>query len=144
MSVRDIMQDAEREYIDYEKSHTLLKVKNNSKSGIIPVGGLQNIRTGKRWGLGSGISSFSQGYRVYDVDGISPCLVTTVGGLGGYSHLYYDGIGVFKLRRGEIESLQGIPNGYTAPISLNKAAFHIGNGWTVNVIEHIFKGLNND
>lgn len=41
----------------------------------------------------------------------------------------------------EMERLQTLPNGYVGNITSNKAAKLIGNAWTVDVIAHIFKGL---
>ena len=46
------------------------------------------------------------------------------------------------LERDEVERLQTIPNGYTNIVSKTDAHKMIGNGWTVDVIAHIFKGLN--
>lgn len=41
----------------------------------------------------------------------------------------------------ECERLQGVPDDYTAMVS-DTARYHaLGNGWTVDVIAHIFKGL---
>lgn len=45
------------------------------------------------------------------------------------------------LERDEVERLQTIPNGYTNIVSKTAAHHMIGNGWTVDVIAHIFKGL---
>lgn len=45
------------------------------------------------------------------------------------------------LERDEVERLQTIPNGYTNIVSKTDAHKMIGNGWTVDVIAHIFKGL---
>lgn len=42
----------------------------------------------------------------------------------------------------EMEKLQTMPCGYIGDINSNKAAKVLGNGWTVDVIAHIFKGLN--
>lgn len=42
----------------------------------------------------------------------------------------------------EMERLQTVPEGYVGDITSNKAAKLLGNGWTVDVIAHIFKGLN--
>jgi DNA (cytosine-5)-methyltransferase 3A len=39
------------------------------------------------------------------------------------------------------EKLQTIPNGYTSILSKSKGIKHIGNGWTVDVITHIFKNI---
>lgn len=41
----------------------------------------------------------------------------------------------------ELERLQTLPEWYTKCVSRNKAASLIGNGWTVKVIEYIFKHL---
>ena len=44
----------------------------------------------------------------------------------------------------ECERLQTVPEGYTKILSRNKAASLLGDGWTVEVIRHIFKNLIND
>jgi site-specific DNA-cytosine methylase len=41
----------------------------------------------------------------------------------------------------ECEELQSIPIDYTSGISNTQRYKMIGNGWTVDVIAHIFKGL---
>lgn len=41
----------------------------------------------------------------------------------------------------ELERLQTLPDGYTKCLTRNKAAGCIGDGWTVDVIAHIFKNL---
>ena len=41
----------------------------------------------------------------------------------------------------ELERLQTLPEGYTKSVNRNKAAGLIGNGWTVDVISHIFNEL---
>jgi DNA (cytosine-5)-methyltransferase 3A len=43
----------------------------------------------------------------------------------------------------ECERLQCVPDGYTEGVSDTQRYKMIGNGWTVNVIAHIFKGLKN-
>lgn len=48
------------------------------------------------------------------------------------------------LTRGELEQAQTLPIGYTKAISYNQAQAVLGNGWTVDVIAHIFKGLKRD
>jgi len=45
------------------------------------------------------------------------------------------------LERDEVERLQTIPNGYTNTVSKTDAHKMIGNGWTVDVIAHIFSFL---
>ena len=47
----------------------------------------------------------------------------------------------YKPNQTEFERLQTLPDGYTSCLPIKKAVFSIGNGWTVDVIAHIFKGL---
>lgn len=54
--------------------------------------------------------------------------------------VYYNGI-LRKISLVELERLQTLPDGYTEGISDNKRKYAIGNGWTVDVIVHLFKGL---
>ncbi len=42
----------------------------------------------------------------------------------------------------ELERCQTLPENYTKGLTRNQAAGVIGNGWTVDVIKHIFEGLN--
>ncbi len=39
----------------------------------------------------------------------------------------------------ELERLQGFEDGYTGILTRNQAACLLGDGWTLPVIEHIFK-----
>jgi DNA (cytosine-5)-methyltransferase 3A len=43
-----------------------------------------------------------------------------------------------KLNQNEMERLQTVPNGYTKTLKRNEAACLLGDGWTVDVIAHIF------
>jgi hypothetical protein len=45
---------------------------------------------------------------------------------------------VYKLTQNEFENLQTVPVGYTKSASYGQAGKMIGNGWTVDVISHIF------
>lgn len=50
----------------------------------------------------------------------------------------------FKIRKVtqlEAERLQTVPDGYTRKVSYNQAISALGNGWTVDVIAHIFKNI---
>jgi hypothetical protein len=51
-----------------------------------------------------------------------------------------DGIYRYPTRR-ECELMQNLPIGYTKSISYRSATGVIGNGWNVNTIAHIYKGL---
>lgn len=52
----------------------------------------------------------------------------------------YDGFCRFLTRR-ELEDAQTLPHGYTDCLSYNQAQDVIGDGWTIDVIAHLFKGL---
>lgn len=66
--------------------------------------------------------------------GKSPCLMESNNNLYGYK----DGI-VRTVNQVEMERLQGFPDGYTSILSKAKAGSLLGDGWTLPVIEHIFK-----
>ena len=69
--------------------------------------------------------------------GKSPCLMESSNNL--YS--YKDGI-VRTVNQIEMERLQGFPDGYTSILSIAKAGSLLGDGWTLPIIEHIFKFIN--
>ena len=46
-----------------------------------------------------------------------------------------------KLNQNEMERLQTVPNGYTKTLKRNEAACLLGDGWTIDVIAHIFSFL---
>ena len=49
--------------------------------------------------------------------------------------------GLRRINRRECERLQTVPEGYTDCVKENDAINLLGDGWTVDVIAHIFKGL---
>lgn len=80
----------------------------------------------------------SQDQRAYYLKGKHGCLDT--GASGKAKVLENDGR-VRKITRNEAERLQGVPDNYTTPVSKAQALKMLGNGWTVDVIAHIFKGI---
>jgi len=64
------------------------------------------------------------------------------GGSGNIPKILINGI-IRKLTPLECERLQTLPNNYTANVSNSRRYMGIGNGWTVDVIAHIFKELKN-
>ncbi|MEE5993708.1 MAG: DNA (cytosine-5-)-methyltransferase [Oscillospiraceae bacterium] len=87
-----------------------------------------------------------QGQRIYSVHGKSVTLSANGGGQGAKTGLYKidlpDGDYIIrKLTPIEAERLQTLPDNYTAGISDTQRYKCIGNAWTVDVIAHIFKGL---
>ena len=87
-----------------------------------------------------------QGQRIYSVHGKSVTLSANGGGQGAKTGLYKidlpDGDYIIrKLTPVEAERLQTLPDNYTEGISKTQRYKCIGNGWTVDVIAHIFKSL---
>jgi DNA (cytosine-5)-methyltransferase 3A len=58
--------------------------------------------------------------------------------------LIYDNEKLRTVNQLEMERLQGFPDGYTSMLSTRKAASLLGDGWTLPVIEHIFKFIKNE
>ena len=119
--------------------------KHSSNSGLVCLGGVMKP-THKLW-LNNGKllqRNFSQGNRVYSSEGKSATLNANSGGIGGKTGLYeIEGV-IRKLTRLECERLQTVTDGYTSVVSDTQAIKMLGNGWTVDVIAHIFKGLLNE
>jgi len=46
-----------------------------------------------------------------------------------------------KFTVNEVQQLQGVPSNYTDGVTDNQQYKMLGNGWTVDVIKHIFKGM---
>ena len=87
-----------------------------------------------------------QANRIYSVRGKSVCLNALGGGGGAKTGLYKvdlpDGDYIVrKLTPIECEMLQTLPDNYTSGISNTQRYKAIGNGWTVDVIAHILKGI---
>lgn len=55
--------------------------------------------------------------------------------------IYEDDNIVRTVNQNELEKLHNIPNGYTKILNQKKAGNLIGDGWTVDIVKHIFKGL---
>jgi DNA-cytosine methyltransferase len=78
--------------------------------------------------------------RVYSADGKSPTL-TTMGGGHREPKIAVNEHQWRKLTPLECERLQTVPDNYTNHVSKTQRYKMIGNGWTVDVIAHILKGL---
>lgn len=102
------------------------------------VGG---VVQGKLWGDVNGElkqSNIRQGNRVYAPNGKSPSM--TASSWESNKLLLSEGL-VRKLTPTECERLQTVPDNYTNHVSDSQRYKMLGNGWTVDVIAHIFKGL---
>jgi len=118
---------------DIKKSHCLMArdykgFGNQSMTGVRRVGTAVNIN-------GHDILK-----RVYAVEGKSPTLNTCTGGnrepkIPVTEKLWR------KLTPLECERLQTVPDNYTSSVSNSQRYKMLGNGWTVDVIAHIFKSM---
>ena len=106
--------------------------------GNVPVVA-EPIRIGQ---IGKG----GQGQRIYSVKGKSVSLNANGGGQGAKTGLYKidlpDGDYIVrKLLPVECERLQTLPDNWTEGVSATQRYKQIGNGWTVDVIAHIFSTI---
>lgn len=77
--------------------------------------------------------------RVYSPEGKCPTLTTMQG--GHREPKVTSSTTWRKLTPNEIEALQTVPNNYTEGVSNTQRYKMLGNGWTVDVIAHIFESL---
>lgn len=84
--------------------------------------------------------------KIKNFDETSKCLGCYCGDYGNNTGLIIDhGDGKFySITPIEAERLQTLPDNYTDCIPLKKRFHAVGNGWTVDVIAHIFKGIKSD
>ncbi len=78
--------------------------------------------------------------RVYSPKGKAPTL-TTMGGGHREPKVIVDELTWRKLTPIECERLQTVPDGYTEGVSNTQRYKMLGNGWTVDVVAHILKGI---
>jgi len=83
------------------------------------------------------LSTFDMSKRFYHIDGKHPTLTTNSGNKMNITN----GKELFKLTPNQCEKLQTVPIDYTNYVSDNQRYKMLGNGWTVDVIAHIFKNL---
>jgi DNA (cytosine-5)-methyltransferase 3A len=88
----------------------------------------------------SGKKSVENGYTKVNPYPKSGCLTALGHKKWNENYLYRDGVYKY-LSQTEIEKLQTLPVGYTKILSYNEAYDCIGDGWTVDVIAHIFKNI---
>lgn len=88
----------------------------------------------------AGLNGHESTNRVYSPEGKSPCLTAVCGG-GQEPKTSLDGITWRKLTVTECERLQTVNDGYCRAVSNSRAYHALGNGWTVDVIAHIFKEM---
>jgi DNA (cytosine-5)-methyltransferase 3A len=150
--LRDVLESKE-DYpintIDGEKSHSLTSSYYKVGVSINSPYGAERNRQRILTPLRIGGYGKEQGQRIYSVKGKSVCLSANGGGQGAKTGLYKidlpDGDYIIrKLSPIEAERLQTLPDNYTDGISDTQRYKCLGNGWTVDVIAHILKGVIQD
>lgn len=91
--------------------------------------------------IGSLYKNNADAGRIYSTSGKARTLKSESGGMGGKMGLYEDQEQIRKLTPIECEKLQTLPDNYTEGISNTQRYKCLGNGWTVDVIAHIFSFL---
>ena len=95
---------------------------------------VRQLNTSKESG---GVQPYQQN-RIYHIDGITPALCANK------SDLIINTSRIRRLTPTECERLQTVKDGYTEGVSDTQRYRMLGNGWTVEVIKHIFSYLNNN
>ena len=141
--LKDILEDG---YVDRKKAHCLdanyFKVGNlksyfekHRRQLVFSSDGLCHVGD-------ADLKGHDAIKRVYHPEGKAPTL-TTMG--GGHREpkilLTQDNLKWRKLTPLEWERLQTVPEGYTAHVSNTQRYKMLGNGWTVDMIAHIFKNI---
>tara|TARA_R110000851_G_C13015836_1_gene559717 strand:+ start:89 stop:1144 length:1056 start_codon:yes stop_codon:yes gene_type:complete len=126
---------------EYEKNGRQGNYLDTTK--LLFVGG---VESGKRLESDKNLSrNYREGSRVYSSEGKAAALsASSKGGVGGFTGLYKNKSDIRKLTPIECERLQTVPDNYTEGTSDFKMSNTqrykmLGNGWTVDVISHIFK-----
>ena len=88
----------------------------------------------------SGKKSIKNGYTKVNPYPKSGCLTALGHKKWNENYLYRDGVYRY-LSQTELEKLQTLPVGYTKILSYDEAYDCTGDGWTVDVIAHIFKNI---
>lgn len=93
------------------------------------------------------VFSKSLPYNVYVDQKKSYCLTSNYGNMAcvnynkGQGQIVFDNKTIRRLTPIECERLQTVPDNYTYCVSNTQRYRMLGNGWTVDVISHIFKGI---
>lgn len=127
-------------YTEYDKSYALTA----SYNGAVLWNSVDKCQRTMVWNKPIRVGKFGnggQGQRVYSIDGKSVTLSAQGGGWGAKTGLYLIKDYARKLEPIECERLQNLPDNYTEGISKTQRRKALGNGWTVDVIAHIFKGI---
>jgi len=148
--LRDIMLENSNEYVKVSKRGRYKKFKEKASclTGGAHSGGnhsdmdLFGMDKNRCYMVGEtlGINGHELIRRVYADYGKSPTVTTITGG-NQYSKIATDDYLWRRLSPIECERLQTVPDNYTEGVSNSQRYKMLGNGWTVDVIAHILKGI---
>ena len=139
----DILENIGFDYVEHEGLRVCKSISDNSRKLISNINGEIRIRQAVKKGYivaknGDGVNlSFplSESRRGRVIKGKSNCIDTQCN-----ICVYHNG-NIRRLTVKEMEKLQTLPIGYTEGIAERQRIKAIGNGWTVDVVAHILKGL---
>jgi len=115
-----------------------IKLKDILEDGIPELSKLSPGRY--RWLMSEkGQNTVTKGYAKIDPDKAG-CLTARSDASWNCNYVTRSGT-ITKLTPLEYERLQTLPDGYTEGVSATQRYKTMGNGWTVDVIAHILKGL---
>jgi DNA-cytosine methyltransferase len=124
--LNDILEEASDEYYLTEKQKSILDLNYKwSENEIV------RHKAGKH-----------QQDNIYRYDGLMACLSASHHGAARHlTKTYLPNGEIRRLTENEVEKLQSVPKDYTKMVSSSKRYEVLGNGWTIDVIAHIFKYL---
>lgn len=135
--LKDIIEKGGRSRKSGIKTKQMIEVREDFKAGCLTTVQKDSvcIEIGK-----ANIKGNDCRKRVYSIQGKSPTLTAICGGLQE-PKISEDLISWRKLTPIECERLQTIPDNYTEGVSNTQRYKMLGNGWTVDIIAHIFNYL---
>lgn len=119
-----------------------IELRKDSKMNALTTVSKDTILVDRCYQVGTTreIKGFDVVKRVYSTEGKAPTLTTMQGG-HREPKIAIDDVNWRKLTPLECERLQTLPDDYTDCVSDTQRKKTIGNGWTVDVITHILKGM---
>ena len=148
--LKDIMLENTNEYVKVSKKGRYKKFQN--KASCLTGGGnsggnhsdmdILGIARNRCFQIGEalGVNGHDLLKRVYADYGKAPTVTCITGG-NQFSKIAIDDYIWRRLTPNECERLQTVPDDYTEGVSNSQRYKMLGNGWTVDVIAHIFKQL---
>jgi DNA-cytosine methyltransferase len=139
--LKDILQNSvEEKYFYSEKAISYLDRSKINKR-------FANYSDSEKANCLTAVFSKSLPYNVYVDQKKSYCLTSNYGNMAcvnynkGQGQIVFDNKTIRRLTPVECERLQTVPENYTDCVSNTQRYKMIGNGWTVDVIAHIFKSI---